>query len=234
MRGRSWKFWLVSSALVLAVGVVGGPFVYIHFIAPKAPAPLTLTKTTASPTASGSPSTSSASGVSGTWSVTAGSQVGYRVNEILFGQSNVAAGRTSSVTGSVTITGTTVSKGIFSVDMTTLTSDQQRRDNQFSGRIMDTSSYPTATFTLSSPIILSSIPAVGVQSSTQATGVLTMHGTSKSVTFTVKGQRTSSGIEVTGSIPIVFADWNIPNPSFGPVSTDDHGVLEFLLVFTRA
>jgi polyisoprenoid-binding protein YceI len=233
MRGRRWKFWLVSSVLVLAVGVVVGPFVYIHFIAAKAPAPLTLTKPTPSATAS-SPSSTTSTGVNGTWSVTSGSQVGYRVNEILFGQSNVAAGRTSSVTGSVTIAGTTISKGTFTVDMTTVTSDQQRRDNQFSGRIMDTSSYPTATFTLSSPIVLSSIPAVGVQSSTQATGVLTMHGTSKSVTFTVKGQRTASGIEVTGSIPIVFADWNIPNPSFGPVSTDDHGVLEFLLVFSRA
>ena len=233
MRSRTWKFWLVSSALVLAVGVVGGPFVYIHFIAAKAPAPLTLTKTTASPTASGSASASSASGVGGTWSVTTGSQVGYRVNEILFGQSNVAAGRTSSVTGSLTITGTTISKGSFSVDMTSVSSDEQRRDNQFNGRIMDTSSYPTATFRLSSPIVLSSIPAVGVQSSTQATGVLTMHGTSKSVTFTVKGQRTTTGIEVTGSIPIVFGDWNIPNPTFGPVSTDDHGALEFLLVFMR-
>jgi len=232
MRGRSWKFWLVSSVLVLAVGVVGGPFVYIHFIAAKAPAPLALTTT--SPSATASSSSSPASGVSGTWSVSAGSQVGYRVNEILFGQSNVAAGRTSSVTGSVTIAGSTVSKAAFTVDMTTVTSDQQRRDNQFNGRIIDTGSYPTAAFTLSSPIVLSSIPAVGSQSSAQATGVLTMHGTSKSVTFTVKGQRTANGIEVTGSIPVVFADWNIPNPSFGPVSTDDHGVLEFLLVFTRA
>jgi polyisoprenoid-binding protein YceI len=156
------------------------------------------------------------------------------VSEILFGQSNIAAGRTSSVTGSVTIAGSTVNKATFTVDMTTVSSDQQRRDNQFNGRIMDTSSYPTATFTLSSPIVLSSIPAVGTQSTAQATGVLTMHGTSKSVTFIVKGQRTTTGIEVTGSIPIVFADWNIPNPTFGPVSTDDHGALEFLLVFKRA
>jgi len=233
MRGRSWRFWLVSSVLVLAVGVVGGPFVYIHFIAAKAPAPLTLTKSTPSATASSS-SSSTSTGLNGTWSVTSGSQVGYRVNEILFGQSNVAAGRTSSITGSVTIAGTTVSKGTFTVDMTTVTSDQQRRDNQFNGRIMDTSSYPTATFTLSNPIVLSSIPAMGVPSSTQATGALTMHGTSKSVTFTVKGQRTASGIEVAGSIPIVFADWNIPNPSFGPVTTEDHGILEFAINLTHS
>jgi len=233
MKGRTWKFWLLTGVLVLAVGVVGGPFVYIHFIEKKAPAPLSLSSPSASATATVS-TTNVTTGVSGTWTITSGSTVGYRVQEVLFGQSNTAAGRTSSVTGSITVDGKTVNAATFTVDMTTVTSDQQRRDNQFNGRIMDTSSYPTATFSLSDPIVLSAIPAVGVQSSTQATGVLTMHGTSKPVTFTVKGQRTSSGIEVTGSIPIVFADWNIPNPSFGPVSTDDHGTLEFLLVLTRA
>ncbi len=39
---------------------------------------------------------------------------------------------------------------------------------------------------------------------------------------------------MAGSIPITFADWNIANPSFGPVSTDDNGVLEFALNFGRA
>ena len=233
MKGRSWKFWLLTGVLVLAAGVVGGPFVYIHFIEKKAPAPLSLSKPTTSATATVS-NASDNTGVNGTWTVTSGSAVGYRVQEVLFGQSNTAAGRTSSVTGSITIDGKTVSAATFTVDMTTVTSDQQRRDNQFNGRIMDTASYPTATFKLSGPIVLSSIPAVGVHGSTQATGVLTMHGTSKTVTFTIKGQRTSSGIQVTGQIPITFADWNIPNPSFGPVTTDDHGILEFLLVFSRA
>jgi polyisoprenoid-binding protein YceI len=228
---RGWKVWLVSGVLVLAVGVVGGPFVYIHFIEKKAPAPLALSTTSPSATASIG---ASAGGVSGTWTVTTGSAVGYRVQEILFGQSNTAAGRTSSVTGSITIDGKTVASASFTADMTTVSSDQQRRDNQFNGRIMDTGSYPTATFKLSNPIVLSSIPSIGVQASTQATGVLTMHGTSKTVTFTITGQRTTSGIQITGQIPITFAEWNIPNPSFGPVTTDDHGVLEFLLVFKRA
>lgn len=233
MKGRSWKFWLLTGVLVIAVGVVGGPFVYIHFIERKAPAPLSLTKPTASATASVS-NTSDSTGVNGTWSVTSGSAVGYRVQEVLFGQSNTAAGRTRSVTGSITIDGKTVSAATFTVDMTTVTSDEQRRDNQFNGRIMDTASYPSSTFKLSSPIVLSSIPAIGVQGSTQATGVLTMHGTSKTVTFTITGQHTANGLQITGQIPITFADWNIPNPSFGPVTTEDHGILEFLLVFKRA
>jgi len=233
MRGRSWKFWLLTGVLVVAVGVVGGPFVYIHFIEKKAPAPLALSSPSPSATQTAM-AANETTGVNGTWTVTSGSAVGYRVQEVLFGQSNTAAGRTSSVTGSITVDGKNVSAASFTVDMTTVSSDQQRRDNQFNGRIMDTSSYPTATFKLSSPIVLSSILAVDTKASTQATGVLTMHGVSKTVTFTLTGQRTASGIQVTGQIPITFADWNIPNPSFGPVTTDDHGILEFLLVFKRA
>jgi len=91
MRGRSWKFWLVAGVLVLGVGVVGGPFVYIHFIESKAPAPLSLAKTSPSASAASSTATS-AQGVDGPWTVTSGSTIGYRVQEVLFGQSNTAAG----------------------------------------------------------------------------------------------------------------------------------------------
>ncbi len=37
-----------------------------------------------------------------------GSVVGYRVKEVLFGQDNIAVGRTSTITGQLKINGTTV------------------------------------------------------------------------------------------------------------------------------
>jgi hypothetical protein len=56
----------------------------------------------------------------------------------------------------------------------------------------------------------------------------------RTVAFKVTGSRSGGAIEVSGSIPIRFADWGIPNPSFGPVTTEDHGILEFAINFTRA
>jgi len=51
----------------------------------------------------------------------------------------------------------------------------------------------------------------------------------------LSAERTTSGIKISGSIPIKFANWSIPNPSFGSfVTTDNHGLLEFLLKFTKA
>jgi polyisoprenoid-binding protein YceI len=231
---RRWKRWLAIGIGGLAVLLVGAPYVYIHFVEGKAPPPLTLA-TPSAPGSSGTGSTtSSATGSEGTWAVSDGSLVGYRVKEVLFGQSNVAVGRTSEIAGSISVDGTTVTAGSFTVDMTTVTSDESRRDGQFNGRIMETGTYPTATFTLTQPIDFGSIPADGEQRTLKATGELTLHGVTKTVTFDVTGRLAGSTIEVAGSIPITFAEYNIGNPSFGGVvTTEDNGVLEFALNFAQ-
>ena len=171
----------------------------------------------------------------GAWSVAPNSStVGYRVKEVLFGQDNTAVGRTNAVTGTVTISGTTVTKTSFTADMTQVSSDRSHRDNQFQGRIMDTSQYPTATFSLTSPISIAPVPANKIVKSYPATGNLTMHGTTKSVTFTLQAQRNGAQLDLNGSIPVTFSDWNIPNPSFGPVTTENHGQMEFLIVLNKS
>ena len=135
----------------------------------------------------------------------------------------------------MTIHGTTVTAASFTVQMATVHSDQSERDAQFDGRIMDTASYPTGTLTLSTPIALGALPSGGAIRSYQATARLTLHGHTNTVSFGLQGERTSAGIEVSGSIPIVFADYGIANPSFaGFVTTQDHGLLEFLVKFSRA
>lgn len=74
-------------------------------------------------------------------------------------------------------------------------------------------------------------PRGGEERTYEATGELTLHGVTRSVTFEVTGRITGSTFEVAGQIPITFAGWNIENPSFGPVTTEDHGTLEFSLRF---
>ena len=77
-----------------------------------------------------------------------GSQAGYRVQEVLVGQNATAVGRTSKIWGSMTISGSTVTKATFTVDMASVVSDQSERNAHFDGPIMDVSQYPTATLTL--------------------------------------------------------------------------------------
>ena len=170
--------------------------------------------------------------MAGQWRVASGSIVGYRVNEVLAGQNNVAVGRTSDVSGSMTISGTTVSAASFTVQMATVQSDQSQRDAQFDGRIMDTASYPTGTLTLTWPITRR---RAGRRRDPHLPRdrELTLHGHTKTVAFALQAERTATDIEVSGSIPIVFADYGIGNPSFGGfVTTQHHGELEFLVKFT--
>jgi polyisoprenoid-binding protein YceI len=240
-RRRRWALGLAGAAVVVVVLAVGGTFLYIHVISGPTPAPLGLAPaagSTASPaTAGGSAPAgdSAAAPVVGTWDTAKGSVVGYRVKEVLFGQNHVAVGRTGAITGHITISGTAVTAGTFTVQMATIKSDESQRDAQFRGRIMDTSAYPTATLTLARPVTLAPVPAPGTVRTYTVTAHLTLHGHTRAVAFPLSAERTSGEIEVSGSIPILFADWDIPNPSFtGFVTTQNHGTLEFLLKLARS
>jgi polyisoprenoid-binding protein YceI len=119
------------------------------------------------------------------------------------------------------------------VDLTSVSSDRSQRDGQFHGRIMNTAKYPTATFTLTDPIDVGTLPAVGKAISVKGTGTLELHGAKKSVTVDLKAQRLGDGIQVSGSIPVTFSDYGIPNPTFGPAKVGDTGTIEFLLDYSR-
>jgi len=172
-------------------------------------------------------------GVDGTWTATGDSVLRYRVQEVLNGFDTEGVGETNAVTGSLTIGGTQATAADFTVDMTTFVSDSDRRDGQFRGRIMDTARFPTGTFVLTSPIEFGAVPADGEQVTVQATGELTLRGTTRPVTFDLTASLQGDRIGVLGTIPVVFEDYGIPDPSFGTISTDDEGLLEFILVFER-
>src|SRR4051794_31052554 len=96
---RSLK-WVLGGVVGLVVLIAGGTFFYIHVVEGPAPKKLSLesTPTTAASASqssgsssddpAGSSSGSSGGGASGTWQPTSDSQVGYRVDEVLFGQKN--------------------------------------------------------------------------------------------------------------------------------------------------
>ena len=235
MLKRHWK-WFVAVPVALIVLVFGGTLVYIHFIAPD-PAPKlafsSVDPAGSNASAAGDASATAAGNINGTWTVTTGSKVQYRVHEKLNGLDNEATGATTAVTGQLTVDGTAVNTASFTVDMTKVTSDESQRDGQFRGRIMNTSQFPTATFELTTPIQLGSIPDNLVEVTVNATGNLTLHGTTQTITFPLKARRNGAQLEANGTIPITFSDYNINNPSGGPASVGNSGDLEFLLLFAK-
>jgi polyisoprenoid-binding protein YceI len=248
---KHWKK-LVTAVVAIAVVVVGGSFIYAKFInkaddefdsgdvkelltatttiAPDQPVTSETTASATETTVAGA----TADGVEGDWVIADGSEVGYRVDESINGFDTTANGRTQAITGTFTIGATTVSAGNFTVDMTTFKSDESRRDGQFNGRIMDVATFPTATFVLTAPIDFLQVPTDGSTITASATGDLTLHGVTMPVTFDVEATFLNGRVGVLGQIPVVFADFGIPNPSVATIKTEDHGILEFKLAFDRA
>ena len=173
-------------------------------------------------------------GVDGTWTLaSADSTVGYRIKESIAGAlESDAVGRTAAATGNLAINGGSLATATFTVPVATLKSDQTIRDGQMN-RLMDTAKFADATFTLKQPISLGTVPADGVTAKYTATGDLTLHGTTKPVTFPVEAKITNGRIGVLGNIPVTFTDYGVENPSNSLTKVGATGTLEFVLVFDR-
>ncbi len=225
--------WIIGIPVLLIVLVGGGTWIYINVIDDPPPKLKLSDVTTTKPNGATSSTKPSDASIDGDWTVASGSKVQYRAGEKLFGQSTTAVGETDAVTGDMTISDTTVESATFTADLTKVTSDQSNRDRQFQGRIMDTATFPDATFELTSPIDLGQVPADLEKVTVKATGELTLRGKTRPVTFDIIARRNGAAIEANGTIPIVFDDYGIPAPSFGPAEVEDHGEMVFLINFNQ-
>nr|WP_245190285.1 YceI family protein [Leucobacter exalbidus] len=238
---------------VLAVGVtaaLAGPVIYRDFIAaPPVQAPtlsadqsvLGAAKEPAvAPSTGGTDSATSgsvldAAALAGEWQVADGSEAGYRVDEVLNGTEITVTGRTNQVTGTFAIadTGLTLDSAELTVDVASIITDNDSRDNYFRSQALRTSEFPTATFTLTDPVTLESAPLAGDIVSTEAKGELTIAGKSQPVTAQIELRSDGTTAEIAGSIPITFADFGVEAPRLGFVSVAPTGAVEFQLTAAK-
>lgn len=180
----------------------------------------------------------STGGLAGTWTLGSGgdSFVGYRVEEQLARiGANTAVGRTHTVTGTMQYDGSAITTVQVTADLTSLQSDSAQRDGALRRQALETGQYPKATFDLTQPIPMATVPAEGTPLNATAVGNLTLHGVTRPVSIPIQGQRTNGTVVVVGSMDIQFADYNIQPPkSFNVLSIADHGTLELQLVFEKA
>jgi polyisoprenoid-binding protein YceI len=223
---RHWKAWLIGGIAFLLVAFVGGPWLYIHVFSDAPAQQLALTNTAQQGEGSAVPA-------DGTWSISAGSQAGYRVKEILFGQDTTAVGRTGKVTGTVEVAGTKLTSGTVTVDMGSVATDKSGRDEQFRDNLMSVSQFPTSTFTLTAPADFGTVPPVGQKATVKASGQLTLRGRTNQVSVELSALRGTDSIQVQTSIPVAFADYGITKPNIPGITTEDKGVIEVLLVLKK-
>ena len=219
MSRRAWV--LAGIPVVLVLGLTFGPLVYA---AVEGDAP-------AAETAQAQPEDAELSAdTDGTWTVSDGSTAGYRVNEVLNGADVTVAGTTEEVTGSLVVEDGTLATAEVTVDVAGVATDNGRRDAYFRDSVMDVGHYPTATVVVTGPVDLPEL--TGAPVTVPVTGDLTLAGEARQVEVDLAVVRTPDGVDVSGAIPMTFADFGIEAPNLGFVRVEDHGSIEFLLHLT--
>ncbi|MCY4517766.1 MAG: YceI family protein [Acidimicrobiaceae bacterium] len=183
--------------------------------------------------------------LAGTWAVDAetgeftledatGSFAGFRVDEELASVGAfTAVGRTGDVSGTLEIADEHVTSAEIAVDLTTLQTDDRRRDSAVQ-RALGTSQHQTATFVLTGELQIEGAVESGEPVSFAAPGDLTVNGITQPVVVDIEAQLVGSVIAVVGSVEITFADFDVTVPQVPVVlSAEDHGIMEFQLLFRR-
>ncbi|HEY8165637.1 MAG TPA: YceI family protein [Gemmatimonadaceae bacterium] len=146
-----------------------------------------------------------------------GNEVRYRIREQLvkLPLPNDAIGKTAAVSGGITLDkdGKIVpAESKFVVDVSTLTSDREMRDNYVRRRILETDQYSTVEFTPTAIIGLpKTLPTSGTHTFDVA-GNLTVHGVTKPVTWKVTAKAAGSSVTGSASTAFNFADFNLSQP----------------------
>ncbi|TCN49083.1 polyisoprenoid-binding protein YceI [Rhodococcus sp. SMB37] len=223
MRKIGWT--IVAIVVVALLGFFVAPWVYGTFIA-EDDAPAASVSTSGAQAATGE--------LDGEWAVTPGADpnrtaAGYTVHEILRGADVTVVGSTDQVSGTATIADQSLIAADVTVQVDGIATDSSQRDGQFRGMVMDTANHPTATFTLTEPVDLSSLPTDGTLATVPATGVLTLRGEERPATVEVDVLRSGESIVASGSIPTTWSDWGIQPPNLGFVAVDEAGSVDFLI-----
>lgn len=153
-----------------------------------------------------------------------GNAARYRVREQLAGVDfpNDAVGVTKDITGGIALDrqGNVVpAESKFVVDITTLTSDKERRDRFIQRRTLQTDSFPTTVLV---PTALKGLPHPLPASGPLAfelIGDLTVHGVTRSTTWQVNAVAEHGGFSGTASTTFAFPDFGMTKPRVAVVLT---------------
>ena len=166
--------------------------------------------------------------------VTTGTKARYKVREQLAGINfpSDAVGTTEAVTGVIVVKpdgSIDAAQSKLSVDLKTLTSDQQMRDGFVQNRTLETAKFPTMEFVPKRAVGLPAPLPAGMQAQAgfQLIGDMTLHGVTKEATWNVVATFGNELVGGRATTTLDFASYNMTKPSLARLmSVDDKIELE--------
>jgi polyisoprenoid-binding protein YceI len=178
-------------------------------------------------TATGSPGDA----VSGSWQLGSGSTVGYRIGETGDDDEPAMEGSTSDIHGAISMSGGTLTTAEFTVDLSTLSSDDGARDAVLRS-IAIADGNPNASFVLTQPVTVASTDSSEGLEQVPVAGDLTVHGVTNKVKADLDVIFSGDSGIVSGSIPVDLASFGIAVPDVGVAGLDGTAYIDVRLVIS--
>lgn len=176
--------------------------------------------------------------INGTWHVVPGvipnhSSAGFTFDEILPAERKTTSGSTIAVTGDLEVANDTLNSGLITVDMSNISTDQEKRDINVRAKLFHTDEFPTATFEVTEPVDLTAVPADGTVGEVVVPGELTIHGQSNDVAPTFAVLRDGDQVILSSDIEINRLDYNVETPEFIAAQVDEIGAINVRLTLEK-
>jgi polyisoprenoid-binding protein YceI len=225
--------WIVVSVVLALVVVLLAPFVYTEVQEGRTPPPLGL-QSPGEETASAAPVEPGPFDVDGEWVVGAGSEAGFRAERTDVPEDDaVLLGVTSDVDGTFRVRAGELESGSIAVELATIRTGSAAADRQLR-QALETDLYPTALFSLTTPLDVSELETTTDPVQLEAVGVLTLRDETEPVTVALEVQRSAEGLVASGAIGVTFSDFGVAVPPDAPVQVRDEGTVEVRLQVVRA
>ncbi len=149
---------------------------------------------------------------------------------------STAEGTTTNVQGEIHLAPTGLDPSLptkITIGLTSLKSDSSQRDGQVQ-RYLQTSQYPTATFTATK---LTGFPAAftpGQPAQMQMTGTLDVHGVQKEVTWDVKANKSGNVLTGLATLKVNFGDFGLQVPNIAGIVTVQDGLTLQVTIVAQA
>jgi polyisoprenoid-binding protein YceI len=231
----------LAAFVALLVVAGGGAYAYFFSGLRSAPAPFSLSPLDSS----ASKADTSVDDLLGHWTVTSGSQAGYRVQEVLVGQAtkHEAVARTDAVTGGLTVakasSGLRVNGLRFAVELSGLQSvdtvaghNVTNRDRNVS-RTLDVQTFPEATFEASTIAVPARI-AQGQTITVSVPGTFAVHGVARPAKARAQVRMTAGQVQAAGSIDLDMTQFGVTPPKIAFAESDPDVTVDFELFLSRS
>jgi polyisoprenoid-binding protein YceI len=162
----------------------------------------------------------------------------YVVEETLQGLRTTTVGKsTTGVTGDLYLTRQGLASSpasSFKVDLRTIQSDENRRDDYVSSSTLQTNRFPFAEFVIQSVTGFPANYVEGTQVELTLSGNLTIHGVTRPMTWKVLARQQGGSLGATADTDFKMSDFGIRPPDVGFARADDQLHVQVVLIASQA